>query len=207
MKKYLFFVFLILILGIFFLFLRPVNIKKSVEKIEEKSEIEAGYFLGEANAKSFVIFEDYQCVFCRRFYLEVEPKIYENFVKNNKLKIIIKFYPILGEESWLAAIAANCAGKQGKFWKYREILFENQFGVNIGKFKKNNLINFARNLDLDLESFESCLNDEGVKKEIERDFNLGKSLKIFGTPAFWFNDKKYVGFLDYVKIKKIIENE
>jgi protein-disulfide isomerase len=204
MKNYILIAFLILIVVAILMVFRPVNVRQVIED-SQKSEINSGYFIGEVSAKPFVIFEDYQCPVCKKFALEIEPKIHQEYVKNNKIKIIVKFYPILGKESWDAAIAANCAGKQGKFWEYREILFENQFGENLGRFKEENLIKFASLLNLNIDNFKSCLNDENSKKEVEKDFNLGKSLKIYGTPSFWFDGKTYIGFLDYGKIKDILK--
>ena len=191
----------------FVIFKRPTQISENINQnknIDLVQSLANEKFLGNAEAEPFVIFEDPQCPFCKKFFQEVEGKIYENFVATGKIKLIVKPLPILGEESNLAVKALWCAGEQGNFWEFREILFTNQRGENLGAFKKENLIKFAQNLNLDINNFENCLQDPKWEEKIKENKTLARNLKINGTPSFWFKSKAYVGFMSYDKIKDII---
>ena len=86
--------------------------------------------LGDPNAPvNIVEYGDYQCPFCARFFLETEEKIRENYIGPGKANMIYKDLAFLGPESLDAALAANCAADQGKFWEYHDKLFET--GLNL----------------------------------------------------------------------------
>src|SRR3989344_6874018 len=102
------------------------------------------YVLGDANAPVTIIeFGDYQCPFCGRFFNQTEPQIRENYVKTGKVKFVYKDLIIIdgfvagGQESKNAAMAANCAGEQGKFWEYHDLIFETE--INDGAENNGNL--------------------------------------------------------------------
>lgn len=198
-------VIILLLAIVFVIFKRPVELQETVSPEVDTNFLTNDYFLGQNEAEPFVVFEDPQCPFCKKFFDEVEPQIYENFVKTGKIKLIVKVLPILGEESILAAKAMWCAGNQGKFWEFREIVFANQRGENLGAFKKEKLINFAQQLNLNLDVFSNCLLQSEGDEKIKNNRNLMRQLKIGGTPSFWYKNKVYVGFMSYDKIKDIIQ--
>jgi protein-disulfide isomerase len=82
-----------------------------------------------------VEFSDFQCPYCKKFTDEIEPAIMRDFVSTGK--VLFKYVPYSflddnspGRESKNAAEAAYCAGDQGKFWEYHDMLFTNQGGEN-----------------------------------------------------------------------------
>lgn len=84
---------------------------------------------GDVNAKVTMIeFSDYQCPFCEKFYQESEKQIKKDYVDTGKVKFYYRDFPLsqihLGAEK--GAEAARCAGDQGKYWEYHDLVFENQ---------------------------------------------------------------------------------
>ena len=80
--------------------------------------------LGNAEAAiTLVEFGDYQCHFCNVFYHNTGHEILENYVMIGKVNVIFKDYTIIGQDSINAAHAAHCAGEQGKFWQYHDVLY------------------------------------------------------------------------------------
>jgi len=81
-------------------------------------------------------FADFQCPCCGQFFSNSEARLREEYVETGKVRFIFRNYPIVdsyvsnGTESTLAALAALCAGEQGDFWEYHDLLFENQSGEN-----------------------------------------------------------------------------
>jgi len=88
----------------------------------------------------------------------------------------------LHPESDLAAEASNCAGEQGKFWEYHDLLFGNP-----GKLNSARAMEFARSLGLDMASFDSCVSSAKYKKQIERDIQDGIRAGVTGTPGIFIN--------------------
>ena len=78
-----------------------------------------------------------------------------------------------------AAEAAECAGRQGRYWDMHDLLFQHQIGMSRGEF-----LRFAGQLSLDHRQFSSCLDGE-AKQLIERHIELGRALGVNSTPVFF----------------------
>ena len=100
--------------------------------------------------------------------VSVLPPIEEEFVSAGQVKVQVRPIAILGEESELAAQAAECANEQGQFWEFHDTLFLNQGKERSGAFSRQNLKRFAQALALDAASFDSCL-DSGKYDSLVRD--------------------------------------
>ncbi len=89
-----------------------------------------------------------------------------------------------GEDSTKAAIAARCAGDQGKYWEYHDVLFSAQGQINSGWANSTQLVGLATLVELDMPTFVGCLNSESYLSAVEGDFSDGLSLGVGGTPTF-----------------------
>ena len=81
---------------------------------------------------------------CRDFALGVGRQIKSDYVDAGQVRFVYRHYPFLGEESVWAAEATECAGDQGMFWEYHDILYEKWAGTNVGAYSYNNLVGFAQ---------------------------------------------------------------
>ena len=121
--------------------------KEIVTKLEPVSATD--FITGDQNAPiTIVIYVDFQCPFCGKFFKETELTALANYVKDGKVKLVSRDFAFLGQESLKAAEAARCAGDQGKFWEYHDYLFTHQNGENKGNFSNLNLKTFAKELKL-----------------------------------------------------------
>jgi protein-disulfide isomerase len=159
-------------------------------------------FMGEPDAPVVIVgFEDFQCPFC----LQAFPIIREVMTKNQgEIKFIYRDFPIVAihPESAQAALAAECADEQGKFWEYHDKLFINQSDLSaVG------LNNYANQVGLNLASFNQCLNDDEYKEEVQQDFDDGVAAGVSGTPTWFVNGKMIAGVLPLEVWQQIIEAE
>lgn len=168
---------------------------------------QGGFILGNENAGVVLIeFGDYQCPACGMFYENIEKNLVEDYINTRKVRFVWRDIAFLGDESNWAAEAARCAFDQGKYWEYHRILFENQSGENRGAFSKDNLEEFAAELELNGDEFNQCL-DSGkytqlIKDETEKSFALG----VRSTPTYFINSKQFVGVpKSYVQFKAEID--
>jgi protein-disulfide isomerase len=105
--------------------------------------------LGDSNAKvTIILYEDFQCPFCGKFFSESEKNIRDTYVKNGDVRLVYRDFAFIGPESDRAAEGARCAAEQNKFWEYHDYLFSHQMGENQGAFSDTNLKSFAGSLKL-----------------------------------------------------------
>jgi protein-disulfide isomerase len=176
----------------------------SEEEIKADVFIEGEPLLGDPNAPVTIIeFSDFQCPFCAEFDASTFPQIKKEYVDTGKAKVVFKNFPLSFHQfSQSAAEAGECAQEQGKFWEYKETLFENQENLSVENLKK-----YAKDLGLDAQKFDSCLDSEKFKSEVENDFNEGVAAGIMGTPSFIVGSETLVGAQPFSEFQKAIEQE
>jgi protein-disulfide isomerase len=134
-----------------------------------------------------VEYGDYQCPFCGAVYPIIKD-IQRNLGDN--LKFIFRNFPLteMHPDAFNAAVAAEAAGLQKKFWKMHDIIFENQEALSL-----DDLFVYAKALDLDLDRFKNDISNQEVIDKVENDFESGVRSGVNGTPSFYINGKKYNG--------------
>lgn len=132
-------------------------------------------------------------------------------MQTGKIKLIFKYFPILdqsseGESHW-AALAAECANEQGRFWDYHDKLFLKWLGENVGMFQKSQLKKYASDLKLDTAKFNTCLDSNKTAAVIAADIADGAKLQVRGTPSFFINDKPLqIRSLDFEEFARAIDS-
>jgi len=172
-----------------------------------------GTAMGDPNAPVVIdVFEDFQCPACRAYSEEVETRITEMYVATGQVYYVFHQYPFIdsasiSKESRLAANASMCAAEQSLFWEYHDILFANWNGENAGAFTDRRLVAFAETLDLDMDRFTTCFEDNAYRDEIQADFDLGTEMGVTGTPSV-FVDGEHItpGFApSFADIQQAVE--
>jgi protein-disulfide isomerase len=111
----------------------------------------------------------------------------------------------LGDESQWAAEAAECASDQGKFWEYHDLLFSKQSGENQGAMSKDNLKQFATELGLDEQTFNSCLDSGKYTQQIQTDTAFAQQLGVNSTPIFIVNGVPLKGAQPFEAFQQVIQ--
>lgn len=142
--------------------------------------------IGDPNAPvKLAEYSDFQCPYCARFSHETEPQLLDAYVATGK--VYFTYHSVgefIGPESVAAAEAAYCAGDQGKFWEYHDMIFANQNGENQGWFSDRRLAAFAETLGLDVNEFNSCYNSGKYADLVNKDFADGRDAGVQSTPTF-----------------------
>jgi protein-disulfide isomerase len=179
---------------------------------------------GDPNAPVQIVeYADYQCPYCRLFHEQTEPQIMQEYVDTGKV-----YYTYRSFGNWVsdgagggntesqdAAAAAYCAGDQGKFWEYHDLLFANQNGENAGDFSRRRLEAFASQLGLDSTTFNSCLSGGKYASQVQQDGVDGlAAIKAspaydptqgYGTPTFFVNGTMIAGAASFSSFQQAIE--
>ena len=150
-------------------------------------------------------FADFQCSHCKDFALTVGKQIKKDFVDTGRIRFVFRHFPIISEESFRAAEAAECAADQGKFWEYHDIVFENWQDAIEGHFSDIVLKNFAGALQLDRGAFDACFDGRKYLGKVESDFRRGEQLGVRGTPSLFLNGE-LLAPTSYEDLVRLIES-
>lgn len=149
------------------------------------------HYQGELTAPvQIVAYMDYECPFSVEYFSALEAAR-ENF--GGQLSVAFRHFPLATHASAItAALAAECAAEQGKFWEMSERLFaanlENNFFPD--RFKED-----AAGLGLDRPKFNQCLDTEKYLDKIETQMLEARDYGVLGTPANFINAIPYAGAL------------
>jgi protein-disulfide isomerase len=163
-----------------------------------------GNTMGDPNAPVVIEeFSDFQCAYCRQFFLQTERALIEKYVIPGKVYFIYRTLgDWLGPGSQMSAEAAYCAGDQEMFWEYHAALFTNQGRV---EFSGVNLLDLADTLGLDMNVFDSCVESYKYRNQVIKDLQDGLTAGVRGTPSFLINDKLVAGVQPYSYFQQAIE--
>lgn len=146
---------------------------------------------------TMVEFADFQCPFCGKFQKTVMPQIIEKYVRTGKVKFVYRDFAFLGKESEIAALGAECAKDQDKFWDFHDYLYAHQDGENEGGFAKEKVRGFAKVLGLDMAKFNACFDSGKYAEEISKDTADGRKYGVNGTPATFIDGRMISGAVPF----------
>jgi protein-disulfide isomerase len=150
---------------------------------------------------TIIEFSDFQCPYCRA----AEPTIKEVLEKNkDKVRFSYRDFPLkrIHPQAEQAAEASRCAGEQGKYWEYHDLLYANQ-----AKLDQAGLIGHARTVGLDVDGFSACLLSGKFRAPIDSDLQAGIRAGVSGTPAFYIDGVFLSGAQPASAFEKIIHTE
>lgn len=136
---------------------------------------------GKADAPVVLIeFTDYQCPYCKKAHDDVLAALKQKYVDAGKVRLVSRNLPLpFHPNAEPAALAALCAGEQGRFWEMRDSLFENPEALAREDFTKA-----AGELKIDVAAFTSCLDEKRMAAQIAADKKDAATAGITGTPSF-----------------------
>jgi protein-disulfide isomerase len=146
-----------------------------------------GHVRGKATAPvTLVEFGDYECPSCGYYYPIVEELLRRY---PDKVKLEFHHYPLIQmhAHALAAAMAAEAAGDQGKYWEMHDMLYKNQPQWARNPNPESQFLAYAADLGLDANKFMRSLKSPDVEKRILEDIQRGSAAKVEGTPTFYIN--------------------
>ena len=154
---------------------------------------QADHTIGPANAPvTLVEFGDYQCPHCKAAHPVVKSLI-EAFGEN--MRFVFRHFPLanIHEFAFPAAIAAEAADKQKKFWQMHDMIYDNQHLL----ISQRVLWDFGTAIDLNMTLFKMELMNNELAEKVEANFESGVRSGVNGTPSFFINGSRYNGIYDF----------
>ncbi len=134
---------------------------------------------------------DYECPSCR----ESLP-VMNNYLLTYPSRIFLqaRFHPISEHRYGLrAAVYAECASRQKKFWPFHELLFEEQGLWSKAGDAEPLIHDIASRARLDIQKLDVCLSDAGTEEAVLKEKAAGESMGVKGTPTFFLNGERVTG--------------
>ena len=142
---------------------------------------------GKSATIEIVEFGDYQCPHCGHAH-PIIKKIQKTF--GEQIKFVFRNFPLqeAHEYAFPAAVAAEAAALQDKFWEMHDGIYENQNRIGEALFNE-----LAEKIGLDIEQFKKDYSSGEVTEKVESDFESGIRSGVNGTPSFYVNGTKFDG--------------
>jgi protein-disulfide isomerase len=147
---------------------------------------------------TIVEFSDFQCPACGQAYRD----LHEMLARRTDVRLVFRNFPLdnscnealpraLHPDACLAALAAECARQQNRFWEYHDRLFENQHTLD-----RESLFRYARDVGVDIPTFRNCLDAPATRDRITDDIRAGIAAGIESTPTLFINGRRIDGALE-----------
>lgn len=162
----------------------------------------AGPARGPASAPVTIVeFADFQCPYCKQAESSVHA-VLEQYPRD--VRFVFRNLPLtqIHPHAKVAAEAAVCAQRQGKFWEMHDAMYADQNALTAGALKDT-----AKRLGLNLEQFSTCLSDGASAAALDADAKAAQDLGLSGTPYFFINGRPVDGSVPLEKFQSIIAEE
>jgi protein-disulfide isomerase len=161
-----------------------------------------GFARGPASAPITIVeFTDFQCPYCKTV-VDTLRQIVTQYA--DRVRWVFRDFPIAGLHPEAAIIheAARCAGEQGKFWPYHDLVFERAPEGSPAALRE-----FAAKVGADAAAFGQCLDGHKHRAAVAADIEAGTKLGVTGTPTFFINGQLLVGNQPLAEFQRVIERE
>ncbi|PIT97912.1 MAG: disulfide bond formation protein DsbA [Candidatus Andersenbacteria bacterium CG10_big_fil_rev_8_21_14_0_10_54_11] len=157
--------------------------------------LEDDWVRGEAAAAATLIeYGDFQCPACGAYY-PILNQLEEEF--DGQLRVVYRHFPLeqAHQHAREAALAAEAAGRQGKFWEMHDVLFERQTTWAVKPAVRETFADYAAELGLNREQFVADLDSPAAVERVQAQQKSGVRLRVNSTPTFFLNGER----LEYVR--------
>ena len=163
---------------------------KSLKKINN-----SGIFQKQADVTIYEFF-DYNCGYCK----SVVKTIMDVLSEDKKINFVFVEFPILSQQSYIAAKAALASKKQNMY---------NNFHLSLMKIKgrvdEEKVFSTAKKIGLNIDQLKIDMNNPEVEEQLMKNREIAKLLNLNGTPAFIIGNIIYPGALNSNNLKNIIK--
>lgn len=155
---------------------------------------------------TLIEYGDFQCPACGAYYPLVK-QLEGDF--STQVKVAFREYPLttVHQNAFNAALTAEAAGKQGKFWEMHDKLYENQTSWSDTTNVMGIFSGYAKDLGLDVNKFNSDVKSSDIEKKVNDSINQGTDIGIDATPTFYLDGDKMDLPGSYEQLKAIVGGE
>jgi protein-disulfide isomerase len=169
-----------------------------------------GYVKGSDSALVEIVeFADFECPACGQFATVTEPDVMTRLVNTGIARFRFVDRPLpMHPNTIFAHNAAACANAQGRFWDYHDRLFAEQpnWSARATQNPTRLLKGYAKDLGLDTDAFDRCLDSRQFEPQIRANFEDGTRRGAGGTPSFLIGNLLILEVLSYDRLKMFVDS-
>ncbi len=147
---------------------------------------------------TIVEFFDYKCGYCKRAVKDIIAAVEED----GNVRLVYKEFPILSEQSEVAARAAMAAISQNKYMEMHLALM-----ATSGDLDEDRILRIADDAGLDVDRLKQDMKDPGIQAAIDRNHQIAREIGIDGTPAFIIGSQLVPGAVGKARLLEVVEQE
>jgi protein-disulfide isomerase len=150
---------------------------------------------------TLIEYGDYECPYCAQAYM-ITKEIQERL--GSKLRFVFRNFPLtkVRPHAYQAALAAETAAAQNKFWEMYDYLFKHGQVLTEDTLKQT-----AASLGLEVNRFDREFRDRTYSSHVDEDIESGKSSGVGSTPTFFINEDHYDGPWDLDSLLNALDEE
>jgi protein-disulfide isomerase len=170
----------------------------TIVDLADPVDVDRDHIRGPADAHvTLVEYGDFECPYCG----QAEPIVRELLADFGDLRYVWRHLPLndVHPRAQLAAEASEAAGAQGAFWPMHDLLIEHQ-----GDLNPRNLMQYAEELGLDVDSFTEDLKTHRWSERVAADVESADVSEVAGTPSFFVNGQRQVGAYDITSLSRAV---
>jgi protein-disulfide isomerase len=140
---------------------------------------------GLPTAKRVLIeFSDFECPYCGKYFNDIYPQLRRDYIATGRLRHVFRNMPLAIHQFALdAAKAADCAGRQNRYWEMYSELFRHQHTLAPADVRR-----YAATVGLESSQFSDCLNARTTADRLDADQAEATRLAVEGTPTFFVGE-------------------
>ena len=170
-----------------------------------------GHTLGSPNAPVEIVeFADFECPGCGQFATVTEPDVRQRLINTGQARFrFFEFQVTQAHQNTIAAaLAAECAADQNKFWEMHDKLFAGQFEWNTQATSdpKPIFAGYVKSLGLDPAAWNACYDGRKHLNTIAANTEEAMRQKVQQTPTLIIGDKMLAGAQAYDAIKAVVDS-
>ncbi len=165
--------------------------------------------LGSVSAPVVMVeYADYRCPFCAAFDKDTLPALTKKYVDTGVLRVEWRDFPVFGQQSFDAAVAARAAAQQGRFWQYHHALYALAPAMAHANLTRPVLLDTARKVGVpNMAAFTAALDSAELKAQVQADAAEAQALGASGTPTFLVGSQPLVGAQPLSVFSQVIEQQ
>ncbi|MFD1695248.1 DsbA family protein [Roseibium aestuarii] len=145
------------------------------------------------------------CSHCAHFHKTTWPELKTKYIDTGKVRFMLREFP-LDQIAAAGFMLARCAPEE-KYYDIVDVMFHDQSSWAFTPDPYNSMLNFSKQIGFTKETFEACLQNQGLLDAINAVRDRGANFGVDATPTFFINGEKHSGALSIEEISKIIDEK
>lgn len=151
-------------------------------------------------------YADFQCPACGAYY-PIVKKLEEDF--GNDIKFVFRHFPLkqIHKNANIAAVSAESAGRQNKFWEMHDLIFENQdvWSSQGSTEVRETFVGYAEKIDINIEQFKKDIRSKEIQRIVDESYASALKSRINSTPTFFLNGEKILTPRSYEDFRDLLK--